>query len=206
MDSGAFTRIANGHGHLNVETYAQLIRRWGQCGQLLGAVSQDYMCEPFILNITGLSVLDHQWLTLDRYDELLDCNLHTYIMPVLQGYSVAEYLQHVDLYGQRLQEGAWVGVGSVCKRNRRVQEIETIVHAIKSYRPDLRLHLFGLKITALRSLYVTQTIHSADSMAWSYGARVNGRNANDWHEALQFQEQIDTLHLRPTQLPLNEIK
>ena len=40
-----------------------------------------------------------------------------YIMPVLQGYKPEEYIEHLNMYGSRPSLGAWVGVGSVCKRN-----------------------------------------------------------------------------------------
>jgi hypothetical protein len=38
-------------------------------------------------------------------------------MPVLQGWCAGDYLDHLEAYSDRLQPGAWVGVGSVCKRN-----------------------------------------------------------------------------------------
>jgi hypothetical protein len=38
-----------------------------------------------------LTVADHQRLTIERYDALLAEDTGVYIMPVLQGYSPAEY-------------------------------------------------------------------------------------------------------------------
>ncbi len=59
MDSGAFTEIST-HGlyRHDVTEYAAEIRRWATngSGRLLTAVSQDWMCEPFIVVKTGLSV------------------------------------------------------------------------------------------------------------------------------------------------------
>jgi hypothetical protein len=74
-----------------------------------------------------------------------------YILPVLQGYQPTEYVAHLHQYGDRLGAGMWVGVGSVCKRNSKPEQIEAIVSAIKQERPDLRLHLFGIKLTALKN-------------------------------------------------------
>lgn len=90
-----------------------------------------------------------------------------YILPVLQGFSPESYAEHVRGYGTLLKQGHWVWVGSVCKRNGHPRQIEDVLLAIKSERPDLRLHGFGIKLTALSSVTVRSLLHSADSMAWS---------------------------------------
>src|SRR4051794_3600429 len=195
MDSGAFTELARfGHYREPVQVYAEHIKRWKSCANLVSAVSQDWMCEPFILEKTGLTVADHQRLTIERYDALLACDTGVYILPVLQGYRPEEYVSHLHQYGDRLRTGAWVGVGSVCKRNSKPEQIEAIVRAIKAERPDLRLHLFGVKLTALKNEVVRNLAWSADSMAWSFAARYAGRNANDWREAQQFADKVN-LHI-----------
>ena len=68
-------------------------------------------------------------------------------MPVLQGYKVEEYISHIQMYGARLMFGMRVGVGSVCKRNTKTAQVENILREIKGYRPSLKLHGFGLKVT-----------------------------------------------------------
>lgn len=199
MDSGAFSEIAqHGHYRVGVEEYVAQIERWRRVGKMWAAVTQDWMCEPHIIAKTGKSVREHQRLTVERYDEIA-ARTDAYILPVLQGYQIADYLDHIEDYGDRLTLGQWVGVGSICKRNTNVSEIEDILLAIKSARPDLRLHGFGLKTTALRSAAVNDMLFTADSMAWSYHARRNGRNANDWREAKAFEERIKT---QPQQLSL----
>lgn len=165
LDSGAFTRLTTGAGHLPVEVYAKEIDRWSANGNLLAAVTQDYMCEPFVLSQTGLTVKDHQRLTIANYDALRSLVSSTYIMPVLQGYQPTEYVQHLSDYGDRLSYGAWVGVGSVCKRNANPGALMSVLLAIKSVRPDLRLHGFGVKKSALASAIVWDLLYSADSQA-----------------------------------------
>lgn len=86
LDSGAFTRITSGLGHLPAQQYAYEINRWQGCGDLAAAVTQDWMCEEFVLSITGLTVKDHQQMTIERFDELLPMIEKAYLMPVLQGY------------------------------------------------------------------------------------------------------------------------
>lgn len=192
MDSGAFSQIKD-HGRflMTAQAYARQINRWRSCGNLLAAVAQDWMCEPFILERTGLTVHEHQMRTIANYVELKPLT-SVYVMPVLQGYRVEDYLRHIELYGELLTYGMWVGVGSVCKRNGDMGQVERILTAINRERPDLKLHGFGLKLTALRSSIVNGLLHSADSMAWSYSARKQGRSCHDWNEAAAFVNKIAT--------------
>lgn len=200
MDSGAFTEIST-HGEYRheVSEYACQIVRWKNNGNLLAAISQDYMCEPFILAKTGMTVEEHQQKTIARYDELLRYETGVYIMPVLQGFAPSDYVRHIRMYGWRLTQGAWVGVGSICKRNSNIAAIEQVLLAIHHCRPDLKLHGFGLKSTALSSGLVQELLWTADSMAWSYAARMKGGNGNDWREAKAWTDRITT---RTVQMPL----
>lgn len=191
MDSGAFSRILNKWRHRPICEYAAQIRRWKKCGNLLFAVTQDYMCEPAMLKITGLTVADHQRLSIERYDALVAEETGVYILPVLQGWHPSQYADHVRQYGDRLAQGAWVGVGSVCKRQGSPRAILDVLCAIKEVRPDLRLHGFGVKETSLREGLVRSMLYSADSMAWSFAARKQGLGANDWRNAMRFTERIE---------------
>lgn len=201
MDSGAFRTIELHGGYPKpVETYAALIRRFAGNRRLLAAVAQDYMCEPFMLEKTGLAIADHQRLTIDRYDALLACDTGgIYIMPVLQGYAPADYVSHIRQYGERIKPRMWVGVGSVCKRNANPASILMVLLAIKKERPDLRLHAFGIKTTALAWQLVRDLLFSADSMSWSFAARKQRRDANSAAEAVRFARRIARM---PTQLAL----
>lgn len=156
VDSGAFTKLAK-HGCYPepVETYAAQLHRLWTSGVVRIAVAscQDYMCEPFMLAKTGLTVADHQRLTVERYDALVaelnrlfDGPPPFPVMPVLQGFALGDYLRHIDMYGDRLTRGMWVGVGSVCKRQGNVAVIEDLLFAIKEVRPDLRLHGFRREV------------------------------------------------------------
>src|SRR5690348_2792520 len=88
MDSGAFSQILRHGGYPNPpELYAAEIVRWSTNGNLLCAVSEDYMVAPAMLERTGLTVADHQRMTIERYDRIraaVPPNIH--ILPVLQGY------------------------------------------------------------------------------------------------------------------------
>jgi hypothetical protein len=199
LDSGAFSEVAIHGAYTSTEQqYANRINKLQlQNGSnLTCAVSQDYMCEAFVLKKTGLTVRDHQRLTIERYDNLKALVKNTYLMPVLQGYAISEYIEHIEQYEDRLTQGAYVGIGSVCKRNGDPKQIANLLWAIKQRRPDLLLHGFGLKLTALANGIVRKFLFSADSMAWSYGARILGRSGNDWTEAQSYLEKVERLLLQ----------
>jgi hypothetical protein len=210
IDSGAFTELAlHGRYRSTSEQYAASLRHLRHLANIEIAVAQDYMCEPFMLQRTGLSVDDHQRMTVERYDALLGADPRVLIMPVLQGYEPSEYVRHIGMYGDRLSEGMWVGVGSVCKRNSRPEAILVVVDAIRRVRPDLRLHGFGVKRTALMHAGVRSAFYSTDSMAWSFAARrqSHGTNLrNDWREAKRFKDEVDrvaSIPLEPWQMVLD---
>jgi hypothetical protein len=199
LDSGAFRELEQfGRYRHGPEEYAAEVNRLATINPgLVAVVSQDWMCESFILDKTDLTLADHQRLTIERYDALQPLIRGVYLMPVLQGYSRESYLDHLRQYGDRLEHGAYVGVGSLCKRNSDVSQIQAVLSAIKQARPDLRLHGFGIKTTSLYSGVVRDCLYSADSMAWSFAARREGRGRNDWCEAVRFAERIETM---PVQL------
>lgn len=203
LDSQAFMKLKLHGGYPeSPDAYAAKVRRIAGLVGSLTAVTEDYMCEPFMLAQTGLSVIEHQRLTIQRYDRIraaLPASIT--LMPVLQGYRPREYVDHIHQYGYRLLRGAWVGVGSVCKRNTDPSAIKAVLRAIKGVRPDLRLHGFGVKLTALQSGQIRELLYSADSMAWSFHARKNGGDANDWRAARDFVQRIEH---RPSLGPLFE--
>lgn len=199
MDSGAFSEIStHGFYRQQVAEYAAQIRRWRACGNMVAAVAQDWMCEPWIVAKTGLTVREHQRLTVERFDALLDLDPGP-ILPVLQGFAPNDYRRHIEDYGDRLAPGAYVGVGSVCKRNGSPAAVFGVLDAILSMRPDLRLHGFGVKLTSLSYAAIRRALHSADSMAWSFSARKQGRNQHDWREAKRFEEKVAARGTRPIQ-------
>ena len=194
LDSGAFSRISSQKGHLPVKEYAKHVMRWSKCGNLLAAVSQDYLCDDISLAATGLTVAEHQSLTIQRYDFLLNelPSNHPYVMPVLQGREPIDYVNHLNQYGDRLEQNAWVGVGSVCSKNSSPELVRRILKAIEKERPDFRLHGFGLKMTALRLGGIREMLYSVDSQAHSFG-RVGQKkfaNANDPHQAILYRQEV----------------
>ncbi|MFD9948759.1 hypothetical protein, partial [Nonomuraea sp. NPDC059022] len=144
-------------------------------GDLDWAAPQDWMCEPWMLAKTGLTIAEHQRRTVANFVRLVELwpdysDADCPVMPVIQGWTVDDYLACVDLYeqhGVRLaQDYPVVGVGSVCRR-QATRDIGDIFQTLAAQ--DLPLHGFGVKLSGLRRYgrYLT----TADSMAWSYAGR-----------------------------------
>jgi hypothetical protein len=179
LDSGAFSEIAK-HGKFTTAPtqYAAAIRRYAdEIGQLEWAAPQDWMCEPFMLTKTRLTVAEHQRRTITSYLDLRHESLP--VIPVLQGWTLDDYHRHVAAYGHAgidLTSEPVVGLGSVCRR----QATDTIATLIQALQP-LRLHGFGMKTEGLTR--ASFGLHSADSMAWSYQARHNPGFADCTHKS-----------------------
>jgi hypothetical protein len=128
------------------------------------------MCEPAILAKTGLTLVEHQRRTVDNYLRLRDLAPDLPIIPVVQGWTVDDYLRIVDRYHQAgvdLTTAPLVGVGSVCRRQNTTDAGRILVAL--HLAGVTRLHGFGFKVTGLRRY--ARLLASADSMAWSYAAR-----------------------------------
>lgn len=174
LDSGGFTELSKygswANGPTPVEYAARVTRYQRLIGQLQWAAPQDWMCEPFITAKTGLSVETHQWRTIDSLFDLRSLAPSVPWIPVVQGYTVDDYVRHVDMYrsvGVDLAAEALVGVGSVCRR-QATDEVGAIFSAVRGVGVD-RLHGFGLKKQGLAKW--GHLLTSADSLAWSLDAR-----------------------------------
>jgi len=171
LDSGGFTELSmHGRWITPAHAYAEAVARYAaEVGRLDFAAPQDWMCEPFILARTGLSVAGHQERTVASYLELRRLAPGLPFIPVLQGWDLADYLRCARLYaaaGIDLATVPLTGLGSVCRRQSTGQ-IAVIAAALA--RMGIRLHGFGVKTGGLH-LY-GHHLASADSMAWSYAAR-----------------------------------
>lgn len=172
LDSGGFTELSSfGRWTLSPEEYVEEVHRYrDEVGGMEWAAIQDWMCEPWIIQKTGLSVEEHQRRTLANYERLLVLAPALPWTPVLQGWSRPDYLRHLAWYraaGHRLERLPVVGVGSVCRRQAS-NEAGAIVREL-AYE-GLRLHGFGFKINAFVAGF-HRYLASSDSMAWSAAAR-----------------------------------
>lgn len=195
LDSGGFTELQQfGEWRTTPREYVDSALRYAtELGGMLWAAPQDWMCEPLIISGgqagrvryagTGLSVAEHQRRTVANFIELQDVwraatDLPCPFIPVLQGFTQAEYLACWDLYdevGVELADYPLVGIGSVCRRQAS-REIAEIIWALLSRNPDLGIHAFGSKGEGL-ALYGDDLL-SSDSLAWSKNGYHNGPMPN----------------------------
>jgi hypothetical protein len=215
LDSGGFTELMQ-HGRWTItpaEYAAEVHRYRDQIGRLEWAAPMDWMCEPWVitggqhgpLNFagTGLTVEEHQQRTVDNLIELRALAPDLPFIPVLQGWTLADYQHCAQLYvaaGIDLTAEPVVGLGSVCRR-QATDEIEQIVRHFAGQ--GLRLHGFGVKTQGLGAY--ADGLASADSLAWSMDARrsdplpghthKNCANCPDW--AYRWHQRIVRQHLTP---------
>lgn len=171
LDSGGFTEL-NLHGTWKTTPaeYVADVRRFrDQIGRLDWAAPQDWMCEPTVLAKTGLTVEEHQKRTVQNFLELRALAPDLPIIPVLQGWGIADYWRCIEMYedeGVDLAAEPIVGVGTVCRRQNTLTG-SLIMTTLASSR--LSLHGFGFKTHGLEAC--AGSLISADSLAWSYDAR-----------------------------------
>jgi hypothetical protein len=179
LDSGGYMALKDGalpaRWTITPEQYVAEVARYAEeIGGLRWAAPMDWMCEPWIIARTGLTVDEHQARTVDNYLQLVELwpgysDLPCPIAPVLQGWSSWSYVTCQERYeaaGVDLAALPVVGLGSVCRRQSSTQ-----IAAILGLLRGLPLHGFGVKTTGLEVMGGAFT--SADSMAWSFDARYN---------------------------------
>ena len=121
-------------------------------------------------------------------------------MPVLQGWEPEDYRVHWWMYKTALdsrfstkyerdlpgpfypcylQEDAWLGIGSTCKRNTNPEVVSMILDEITRFpcveTNFTKVHLFGFKKTGLAQANIKDRIHSADSFAYDFADRMEGK-------------------------------
>jgi hypothetical protein len=195
LDSGGFTELSlYGAWQTTPAEYVRDVLRFSaEIGCLEWVAPQDWMCEPFMLAQTRLTLSEHISLTVSNFLALRDM-LGPLVVPVLQGWCVRDYHACADAYeraGVSLEAEQLVGLGSVCRR-QDTAEAGRIVRSLSG----LRLHYFGAKLRGLERF--GDALASADSMAWSYDGRrqrracPEGRKscANCMHHALAWRERL----------------
>jgi hypothetical protein len=169
LDSGGFTELSmHGRWVTTPAEYARAVIRYrDEVGALAWASPQDWMCEPVMLRSTGLTVEEHQRRTIISVQELRA--LGAPVIPVLQGWGIGQYEDHVEAYnaaGIDLHAEPVVGVGTVCRRQNTITA-SVLIRRLAGL--GLKLHGFGFKTTGLK--LCGDALVSSDSLAWSYHAR-----------------------------------
>jgi hypothetical protein len=184
-DSGGFTELSQ-HGRWRTtakEHAAFVLRAAAEIGGMTWASPQDWMCEPWVIRGgtvfergrrvtfpgTGLTLREHQRRTVDNLLELRALAPTIQWTPVIQGWTLGDYLDCIELYdraGVDLRKETTVGIGSVCRRQSHL----TASNMIRWIADDgILLHGYGFKVEGLETTH--DVLASADSMSWSDAAR-----------------------------------
>jgi len=195
LDSGAFTEISKyGKWVTTEDEYVEAVARYeAEIGGMDWAAPMDWMCEPHMIELTGLSVAEHQHRTIENY---LAIRGRGPFIPVLQGWEPQDYMAHVAAYadaGIDLSLEPTVGVGSVCRRQATAELVE-IMRLIRE--AGISSHGFGVKAAGIHKC--GDYMKSADSMAWSFTARYSPPMAGHTHKtcancleyALKWRQQL----------------
>ena len=183
LDSGGFSELfLHGGWAVSARSYADQVRVYrDEIGRLEWCAPQDWMCEPDVVKKTGLTVFEHQQRTVNNFFELRDIAPELPFVPVLQGWELDDYKRCAALYEARgldLSKEPIVGLGTVCRRQKSRQAVEIVS---EFYYAGLNLHGFGFKIDGLRNCGAM--LKSADSLAWSYRARMSSPLEGCSHKA-----------------------
>lgn len=179
LDSAGFVAaVRYGDYRWSVEDYFDLV----QSHPWSWYASMDYCCEPQIAQDRPLRLLR---MAATAY-MLGRCNAEAAYrglakpMPVLQGWTPDEYVT----CAQWLPLIEWpdlIGIGSVCRRPVNGSDgVLAILNAVDAILPEhVRVHLFGVKSTALQQIAGHRRVTSVDSMAWDVAARNERRTGRD---------------------------
>lgn len=174
-DSGAYSAImltADPRGHpwwAHPDEYGALWTRLIEdIGQPLFVGIQDLPCEPGCLRFTGSTTSQHQQATLDNYLYLSEQFDFVPWLPTLQGWHPHDYLEHYHRYLEAGIDltGRWVGIGSICRKNR-ARDVARVLAALAPL--GMKLHGYGVSLDALA--LAGHLLHSSDSQAWSMASR-----------------------------------
>jgi hypothetical protein len=145
------------------------VRRYhDEIGNLGWAAPMDWMCEPFMLAKTGLTIAVHQVRTVANYLELRSLTPDLPFVAVLQGWSRDDYLCCVELTSASAltsPRSRWSASGRSAGGRRPARSRPSCTPR-RHGPPAARLRRQGLRAHALRDCLV-----SADSLAWSLEAR-----------------------------------
>ncbi|BDA76094.1 hypothetical protein CAL7716_102600 (plasmid) [Calothrix sp. PCC 7716] len=129
------------------------------------------------------------------YEELDERDL-PYVIPILQGKTVLDYLSHLAQYGDAVAQNAWVGVGGLKRRPN--SEVSSILTSIKMQRPDIKIHGYGLSKKQLSSNGIIGLLFSADSasgqLSGSKGSKY--QNSRDPTFSIAYAQNIDKLTIQ----------
>lgn len=128
----------------------------------------DYPCEPEVNRTTHSTNMDRIRATVDNAVLCVDADNNIPWVPVIQGFTLKEYLACWELYQDAGIEYDLWAIGSICAR-KKLGGIRNIVTSLYN-KTEQNLHAFGLTLPALRDPQVFFSLQSSDSAVWNWRA------------------------------------
>lgn len=164
LDTGGFSfHVRHSDYPFSLGDYAKLARHL----KATWAATLDYPCEPKVNREVHATNLERIAKSVEWAKESFRSHPDVPWLPVIQGYTAAEYLACIDLYEEAGLLRPYMAIGSLCARVRRDKTWE-VLRVISRRLPTTRLHGFGISLTLLKDQRIRRALHSADSQAWRF--------------------------------------
>lgn len=164
------------------------------------AATMDYCCEPEITASKRGVVRDRQERTTENVRMFFERyrRVPWAWVPTIQGWETSDYVRHARELQSIIQKmhayyarygredgrsvAFRVAIGSLCRR-ASVQQVREIARAVTREIPGLRIHLWGVKLSAVKA-GLPETVASVDSAAWNghFGRRIEERRRSGMSE------------------------
>jgi hypothetical protein len=173
LDSGGYSFFTKwGKYPFSVEEYVSFVNTIVNEFPVTEVAIMDYPCEPDVNRQNLKTNKERIDMTIQNALECIDYDPTLPWVPVVQGYTLQEYLYCIQEYknaGLYDDDFHLWAIGSLCARKK----IGGIRHIITNLSKVIKwpIHTFGMTITALRDAQIFFAIHSSDSGAWSFNAR-----------------------------------
>lgn len=132
--------------------------------------TMDYPCEPEISRAVGLETNEERIIaTVANAEKMLameEMIFGSVAVPVIQGYTLDEYLYCIDLHNEAGTIRPYMAVGSMCRRltNKQIKKLIPAIYDRANSYGCTELHYFGLKLSP-GLIPVSEYIWSRDSAA-----------------------------------------
>lgn len=171
--------------------------------------TMDYPCEPEISRSIELSTNEQRIrATVDKAREILDLAEiipHSTAVPVIQGYTLEEYLFCLKLHKEAGTIRPYMAVGSMCRR-LSAHQLENLIPQIYERAKEYgctKLHYFGLKLSK-DLVPLREYIYSQDSAAIYYHYSKKARKKGRWPRGQEEKRAaVENFLVRASELGLN---
>jgi hypothetical protein len=137
-------------------------------------INFDISCNPEKLKQYSLSVEQAQQISNENYWDLSE--LHHPPMPVIQGQTVDDYIDHI-----RMMKSEDIPLNNVCVGalvGREVEDCINILQPISMELPNSTIHGLGVSIPKLKNEPIRNLLDSADGHGYSFNIWYGDKNKN----------------------------